>query len=120
MRRRILESIPDGVSPNSNENIRRSETLAVNDPRAAKADTHSRKLAFCTAGSNIFHKRVLVIVFVGSYFTTAKWPPYEPKFYEPVKVVKAQHPRYELFSSTGKHSRENMHARRLACYYPRN
>lgn len=88
--------------------------LAENIPRATKADTHSMKLFPRTVASNIFYEGNLVLVVCSPYFTATKWPPFEPKFYGPVKVVKAQHLRYGQLSSTGQHAREPMHARRLS------
>ena len=44
---------------------------------------------------------------------TVKWPSFSPKYFGPCRIVTARHPRYCLVLEHGRHSRTEIHARRL-------
>lgn len=48
-----------------------------------------------------------------------KWSAFTSKFYGPCMVVSSRHPQYGLISPHNRHTCEDIHARRLIRYNPR-
>lgn len=69
---------------------------------------------------SIYEVGNLDLVAYGKAFQSMKWPEFTSKFYGPCVVVRSKHPRYELKFSSGRQTREAIHARRLIRYYARN
>ena len=48
--------------------------------------------------------------------STVKWPSFSPKCFGPCRIARARHPRYRLVSEHGRHSRTEIHERRLVLF----
>lgn len=116
---RLMPTEKDGGNGIMTLSHRRMEILAALGPRAQRAQGGKTSAKRRLPGKE-YAVGDLVLVAHGSALTNMKWPSFKSKFYGPCKVVSAKHPRYILRSSTGKHTRVAIHARRLVRYFQRS
>lgn len=101
------------------EGFREIELLGTLSIRGNRAVQNERPSFKGKKAVERFQAGDVVQVAHGSAFVAVKWPPFRSKFYRPCVITNANHPRYELKSSTGLRSRTEIHAHRLVRYYPR-
>lgn len=93
MKPRTLKSNRNTISPVFDKSVRQSEEMAVATMRALKTNDQAKRADGNAREGTVFDDVYLVLVVLGVYFTAAKWPVFKLKFYGPIKVVGANHPR---------------------------
>ena len=98
---------------------RETETLALATKRATHVEMMERRRPN-DVPVKTFQVGDFVLVARGRALgPNIKWPAFTSKFYGPCMVISAHHPRYSLVSGHNRHTRQDIHARRLVKYNPR-